>query len=105
MSVKLCFDIVQASDQKFADYLRIAFEARWHRGDPLREVLPLCKLVQETNPKVEKIWEYSTLTPTRQAFVRGMQRFERDAQAKILEGTYTLETKSVSSSPIYDGMW
>lgn len=98
MSVKVCSDPVLGFDQISADYLRVAFEARWHRGDPLGQVLPLCKLVREMNPKAERIWQYSALSPTRQAYVRSTQRFEQDAHTKILAGTYTLETPSVSLS-------
>ncbi|KAJ3527907.1 hypothetical protein NM688_g8062 [Phlebia brevispora] len=85
-------------DEKRIFYLRIAFEARWHRGDSLSDVLPMCQLVRETDPKVAKIWEYSALSPTRQAYVRGLRQFELEAYARILQGSYTLDTPSTVSA-------
>jgi hypothetical protein len=53
----------EAADTYFKDdehhvyFLKIALEAHWWRGDPLRITLPLCARIRAAIPDMKKIWE------------------------------------------------
>ena len=81
-----------------AVYLKIAFEAEWHRGRPLSETLPLCGRIRKSLPAVAKIWEFNPGDKLRR-HIHQLDMFEARAYTGLLEEKYTMDTPSVSSSP------
>ncbi|KAI0830788.1 TPR-like protein [Trametes gibbosa] len=78
-------------DENAPFYLKISFEAEWHRGRPLSETLPICERIHKLLPGVMKIWEFSgsARLPTH---LRQLEVFEERAYSGLLEGRYTLDT-------------
>ncbi|OJT08469.1 hypothetical protein TRAPUB_652 [Trametes pubescens] len=81
-------------DEKAPFYLKIAFEAEWHRGRPLSETLALCERIGKLLPGVQKIWEFST-SSNLVAHLRQLDVFQQRAYTGLLEGRYSMETPSV----------
>ena len=77
-----------------ADFLKVAFEAEWHRGRPLSETLPLCERVRKAMPAVLKIWEHGGATPLKEN-VRQLALWETRAYTGLLRGECTMATPSV----------
>ena len=81
-----------------ADFLKIAFEAEWHRGRPLAETLPVCDRIRKALPAVLKIWASGPSTPL-QENMQQLARWETRAYTGLLQDRYTLQTPSVSLAP------
>ncbi|KAH9858277.1 TPR-like protein [Lenzites betulinus] len=78
-------------DENAPFYLKIAFEAEWHRGRPLADTLPICERIHKLLPGVMKIWEFSTSSRLL-AHLPQLELFEERAYSGLLEGKYTLDT-------------
>ncbi|KAI0756530.1 TPR-like protein [Daedaleopsis nitida] len=90
---KQAAEMYPPDDELFPYFLKVAFEAEWHRGRPLAETLPLCDRFRRALPAVEKIWmdEPSTLL---HPHVRQLIRWETQAYAGLLQDRYRMETAS-----------
>lgn len=82
-------DTYFTDDQNHVYFLKIALEAHWWRGDPLRTTLPLCARIREAIPEMKKIWEI---------YIGKMEKeytmvldFEKECKAAIEEGKVTLD--------------
>ena len=83
------------TQERAADFMKVAFEAEWHRGRPLSETLPLCERIWKALPGVFKIWEgYSSLPLKEQ--MRQVDQWAARAYTGLLEEKYTMQTPSVS---------
>ena len=80
------------------DFLKVAFEAEWHRGRPLAETLPVCDRIRKALPAVLKIWASGPSTPL-QENMQQLARWETRAYTGLLQDRYTLQTPSVSLAP------
>jgi hypothetical protein len=78
-----CYDVL--------DFLKIALEAHWWLGSPLRVTMPLCKRIRLSIPKMEKIWKLSQMSKTRDESLSQALNFEVYAARDILEGKLTLD--------------
>ncbi|OBZ78587.1 hypothetical protein A0H81_01255 [Grifola frondosa] len=54
-------------DEMHPYFLMIAFQARWHRGEPLRQTTSLCVRIRTALEKAEKIWRHSPFWGERHA--------------------------------------
>jgi hypothetical protein len=85
----------EAADTYFKDdehhvyFLKIALEAHWWRGDPLRTTLPLCARIRDAIPDMKQIWEI---------YVGKMEKeynmvldYETECREAIDEGNVTLD--------------
>ncbi|KAI0652345.1 TPR-like protein [Trametes meyenii] len=80
-------------DENFPFYLKIAFEAEYHRGRPLSETLALCARVRRSLPGVLKIWGGSSSNKLGH-HIRELDVFEERAYTGLLDKDYTMETPS-----------
>ncbi|CAL1694284.1 unnamed protein product [Somion occarium] len=82
-------------DDEFHFYfLKIAFEACWHRADPIRDILPLCQPMQEALQKMRAIWEFSSNKGTMNEHVQQLIYFNEGVFTGLISKLYTLDTPS-----------
>ena len=75
-------------------FLKIVFEAEWHRGRPLSETIPLVERIRKALPAVDKIWAYNPFGRLKE-HMRELAIWEERAFAGLLEDRFTMETPSV----------
>ncbi|KAI0715074.1 TPR-like protein [Earliella scabrosa] len=90
---KQAAEMYPPDDEYFPYFLKVAFEAEWHRGRPLSETLPLCERVRKAMPAVLKIWEHGGATPLKEN-VRQLALWETRAYTGLLRGECTMATPS-----------
>jgi hypothetical protein len=54
-------DTYLEDDENHVYFLKIALEAHWWRGDPVKITLPLCTRIRSAIPEMMKIWELAPL--------------------------------------------
>ncbi|KAI0718899.1 TPR-like protein [Cerioporus squamosus] len=87
-------------DEFFPYFLKVAFEAEWHRGRPLSETLPLCERIWKALPAVFKIWGGYSSVPLKEE-MHQLDQWAQRAYTGLLEEKYTTETPS-SDVPFSD---
>ncbi|RDB28672.1 Small glutamine-rich tetratricopeptide repeat-containing protein beta [Hypsizygus marmoreus] len=73
-------------EENHAYYLKVALEAFWWSGAPLKVTLPLCAKIREAIPKMKKIWEYSSMAKQRDISLRQALAFETEFRTKVERG-------------------
>ncbi|KAM5536003.1 hypothetical protein V8D89_010261 [Ganoderma adspersum] len=92
---KKAAEMYPPDDENFPFFLKISFEAEWHRGRPLSETLPLCDRIRKALPAVAKIWEFNPADKLR-SHIHQLDEFETRAYTGLLEGKFAMDTLSVS---------
>ncbi|TBU34429.1 TPR-like protein [Dichomitus squalens] len=90
---KKAAEMYPPDDENFPFFLKIAFEADWHRGRPLSETLLLCDRIRKALPAVAKIWEFNPADKL-QPHIHQLDEFETRAYTGLLEERYTMNTPS-----------
>ncbi|PIL31505.1 transporter [Ganoderma sinense ZZ0214-1] len=90
---KKAAEMYPPDDENFPFFLKISFEAEWHRGRPLSETLPLCDRIRKALPAVAKIWEFNPADKLR-SHIHQLDEFETRAYTGLLEGKLAMDTPS-----------
>ncbi|KAI1794019.1 TPR-like protein [Ganoderma leucocontextum] len=90
---KKAAEMYPPDDENFPFFLKISFEAEWHRGRPLLETLPLCDRIRKALPAVAKIWEFNPADKLR-SHIHQLDEFETRAYTSLLEEKFTMDTPS-----------
>ena len=61
------------------DYLCYAIDYMHRLDKPLRDILPLLARLRKNNPRMLKIWEVTTLAPSRDKIISAMLTYEKKA--------------------------
>ena len=80
-----------------AVYLKVAFEAEYHRGRPLSDTLPLTKRIRDALPAVLTIWG-SSPSDKLPNHMRQIDLFDERAYTGLLDRKYSMETPAVRST-------
>jgi hypothetical protein len=78
-------------DEKHAYFLKIALDAHWLRGDPLKITLPLCASIRSAITEMKKIWECSTDAMSLQPQFDVVLAFEAEFKRRLAEGKASLD--------------
>jgi hypothetical protein len=78
-------------DEKHAYFLKIALDAHWRRGDPLKTTLPLCMRIRNAVTEMKKIWEFSADASRFAPLFEVVLDFETKFRKRISEGKATLD--------------
>lgn len=78
------------------DFFKVAFEAYWFKGAPLKEMLPICEIVRSDLSQVSRIWEHGLLCKELPANLVVLFEYEQKAILGIASGQYTFDSPSVS---------
>jgi hypothetical protein len=76
-------------DEKHACFLKIALDAHWWRGDPLKITLPLCTRIRKAITEMKKIWEFSADSKGFEPQFRVVLAFETEFRKQLSEGKMT----------------
>ncbi|KIK02046.1 hypothetical protein K443DRAFT_6458 [Laccaria amethystina LaAM-08-1] len=79
-------------DEYYPYYLKIALEAYWLRGAPLRDSLALCKRIRIAIPKMLVFWEVSQMAEERDKSLKEALDWEVEQQRALVEDTKTLDS-------------
>jgi len=79
-------------DEYHPYYLKIALEAYWLRGAPLRDSLALCKRIRIAIPKMLVFWEVSQMAEGRDESLKEALDWEVEQQRALVEDTKTLDS-------------
>jgi len=82
-------DTYYKDDEKHAYFLKIALEAHWWRGDPLKTTLPLCARIRKAVPEMKKIWEI--YVDKMEGEYKMVLDYETECRKDISEGKMTLD--------------
>ncbi len=77
-------------------YMKVAFEAVWHRGDPISECLGLAQSITSGRPAVSKIWQYSSFKSILDGHLLQVRNFKEKACTGIIEGDFFPHSPAVS---------
>jgi hypothetical protein len=78
-------------DENYVKFLKLALDAHWCAGSPLKVTLPLCEKIRQAIPDVKKIWEYSEAVEYLGKWVDQVLAFEATCRKLVSEGRVTLE--------------
>lgn len=78
-------------DEKHAYFLKIALDAHWLSGDPLKITLPLCARIRSAITEMKKIWECSVDAMSLQTQFDVVLFFETEFKGRLAEGKASLD--------------
>ncbi|RDB28593.1 Serine/threonine-protein phosphatase 5 [Hypsizygus marmoreus] len=79
-------NLLPEDEEYHAYYFKIALEALWWSGAPLKVTLPLCAKIREAIPKMKKIWEHSQMAKKRDRSLGQALAFEAEFRRKVETG-------------------
>jgi hypothetical protein len=78
-------------DEKHAYFLKIALDARWRSGSPLKVTLPLCARIRNAVTEMKKIWEFSADASIVEPQYKVVFAFEKRFRTLLEDGKATLD--------------
>jgi stress-induced-phosphoprotein 1 len=72
-------------DEKHAYFLKIALDAHWWSGSPLKITLPLCARIRTAITEMKKIWEFSADASLMEPQYRVVLAFETNFRRQLSE--------------------
>lgn len=91
--IYFCNDIVP-------DFLKIALEAMWRRGAPLRETLPFIDRIIQSISVMVNVWQYSNSQPERDKSLHQAIWYAEEARKGLKENKWTLDDQAAPVSLI-----
>lgn len=103
--IQAAAEMYPEDDEYHPYYLKIALEAYWLRGAPLRDSLVLCKRIRIAIPKMLVFWEVSQMAERRDKSLKEALDWEVEQHRALVEDTKTLDsvvkvTNRVLRSPV-----
>lgn len=78
-------------DEKHAYFLKIALDAHWWCGSPLKVTLPLCARIRNAVTEMKKVWEFSADASLMEPQYKVVFAFETKFRILLEEGKGTLD--------------